>query len=138
MDISLDEDDRLDAIELFSVKANHGPDWVFDLSTLDNETEQLCDEEGNEVDAITRITDRRVIINAALPLWLQHERTLHELLHVVFDGHGIDWLTDEKEETLVRYLSPRLWGHLETLGFKWPKRPKACEQLCKQAKLESA
>jgi hypothetical protein len=131
------EDNGQDAISLFEVPAEYGPPWQFDLSTVEIEQTSLLDEDGDPVYGITHQDARRVIINAAYPVWLQEMVMMHELLHTRLDCHGIDWLTPEREEMIVTYLAPRLYSALQAVGFKWPKRDKACADMCRQAVIDS-
>lgn len=132
------EEDGADPVTLFEVKAPHGPPWSFDLTTLDIEQTDLCDDDGQPAHGMTHYTKRRALVNAADPIWFQHETTMHELLHVLLDSHGIDWLTPDREEMLVQFLSPRLYGALAQVGFKWPKRSKEANALCRKAVLDSS
>lgn len=135
MHTEFDDEEELDAIDLFEVRATHGPNWVMSLSNLEIEQTDLCDEKGNVVHGITDPSTHRSVINAADPLWIQEETMFHELLHQMLDDSGIGWLTEKREEMFVQYLSPRLFDALCSLGFRWPKRPKECEELCRQSVL---
>lgn len=128
-----DSDYPYEPIKLFELPANYGPSWEFFLTSLELEFDELCDSEGVPAHGMTLPAKRRVLLNAASPTWYQDHVLLHELIHVVLDENGIDWLDDEREETLVSYLAPRLWGALETIGMRWPKRPKECQGLCRRA-----
>lgn len=133
-----DEVFQPDPVPLFEVESTNGPAWSFELSTVDIDQGDLCDHDGNPVRGMCLIQKRRCLINADEPRWSQDEATMHELMHALLINHGMTWFSDKREEALVGYLSPRLYDALHKLGFRWPKRPKAADALCRQAIIDSS
>ena len=132
------EEDGDNPVVLFEVPAEYGPDWSYELSTLEIDQTDIMDEDGNAVLGICHYGKRRVLINAEVETWMQQVVILHEMLHTLFEFHGIGWLDGNKEEDLVTYLAPRLYKSLTAVGFKWPKRSKEANALCRKATLEAS
>lgn len=129
--------DHSEPITLFTIPAEYGPDWNYQLTTVDIEQTDLTDEGGVPLLGLCDYINRRILINAASPIWVQEMVIVHEMLHSLFDCHGITWLDAEKEEALVTFISPRLLKSLKQIGFKLPKRSKAEDAFCKNAKEEN-
>ena len=132
------EDCEPDPVVLFEDQSDYGPPWSYELTTVEIEQGDLIDEDGDPVRGMCHFNKRRILINADEPEWRQNETILHEMMHAKFENHGMDWLTADREEFLIRYLSPRLYNALERLGFKWPERSDSAKELSRKAILDSS
>ncbi len=83
----------------------------------------LRDDDGDQVKGQTHFDECRIYITNAASEPARDELLLHELLHAVFHGTGASHSIGDgdKEEAIVRDLTPTLHRLLVDLGFRFPK-----------------
>ena len=98
-----------------------GQRWIVNL--VGERSKYLRDDEGDACKGMTYCDECRIYISSALSEQARDELLVHELLHAILHvsggSHAIG--SEEKEELLVRDVTPLLHRILIDLGFRFPK-----------------
>ena len=87
------------------------------------------DDSGNHLMGQTCSDQCSIFLDTTYPDQVVKETLLHELLHAILNDHGMKWLSYDNEETLIRYLSPRMMNMLH-------ENPVLCSYIIPQCELK--
>jgi len=94
------------------VRASHQPPQQIEVGYLEVKVETDADSVARSVyntgSSVFGTYDERtgtITLDVTVPLRVQQESLMHELLHAIIKQTGLQW-EEEKEETVIRTLSP--------------------------------